>query len=108
MRTAYYLNVGVLTYLLFSYLIGFFIINVAQYNPPQIQRNVPVVVPQTNDQLTGDALEELHRTNIERGIAGELYDIIFPFISSLAPTWDAQEFVKQYNDDNEPPMPHFW
>jgi len=73
-------------------LTGRFRIQFRQYNPRPIRRNRHFT--DVDEELRDIHPDHPHEDeNVNRGFVGEISDLVFPFIHSLAPTWDPYELV---------------
>lgn len=81
-------------FLLYLYLTGRFRIQINHYGPRV-----------RNQENTGEAQgEQGHQeAPVDRGIVGEISDIVIPFISSLAPTWNPYEMNMQHQQQQQQP-----
>ena len=95
--------------LFFRYLTGRFRIQLNhRYNPrpraPRPQQQPRGENADGQPQDNADVQQEVEEDN--RGIMGEVSDIVIPFISSLSPTWNPYDFDQQQpGGEHAPPVP---
>ena len=79
-------------FILYLYLTGRFRIQINHYAPPR---------PRNQENGNAEGEEQAPPQPVDRGIVGEISDIVIPFISSLAPTWNPYEMNVQHQHQHQ-------